>query len=104
MTNQSQSSDLLAVRKSGAEFTSFVKKSAGQIVLRVALILLCGYFYMSNPEQATFAVLAAGVLLGALAQDLGWFWRASSHWPFIEQVIDWQKVEEFAKEKTSNAD
>ncbi|WP_144395026.1 hypothetical protein [Pleionea sediminis] len=97
MNDQYRSQELLETRKSGLTFPKMLKKSGVLIFIRLVLIGLCGSAVVSGGEHASFALLAGGVLLGALAQDLGWYLRLSSAWSFTEKVTDWEKVEELAK-------
>ena len=41
-------------------------------------------------------LFAGGVLLGALAQDLGWLLRTSNSWDYTKKITDWEIVKELA--------
>ncbi len=100
VSEQVQAQELLDAHNNGLSFNQLIKKSTPLVVIRLSLIALCAWVYFSGSEHSTFAVLAGGVLLGALAQDFGWFARTSAAWPLTEKVTDWEKVEAIAQNQS----
>jgi hypothetical protein len=43
----------------------------------------------------------AGALLGVVFRDIGWMLQYGRTWPFSVKVVDWEKVEKYAKGELS---
>jgi len=96
-TNDKQrSKELLSAKEKGVSFKRLLKRSTPLFIIRLSLIGLCFYLVMINSPMTQYALVGAGVLLGGLAQDLGWFWRVSEAWNYIEKIADWDKVRSLA--------
>jgi hypothetical protein len=57
---------------------------------------LCGGRRVTSVPTAT--VLGVGIVVGATLQDAGWIWKISGNWAFTEEVVNWERVQEIAKE------
>ena len=80
-------------------------RKAGYPLWKYLLVYLVKYLFFLVPAfivlwlvkcDIPFFTLLFGLIVGALARDLGWLIYAKKTWPFQEKVIDWQKVEQFA--------
>ncbi|MCW8878306.1 MAG: hypothetical protein OQK51_14750 [Kangiellaceae bacterium] len=94
-----RSKELLKAKEEGVTFANQVKKSAPLFIIRLIAISFCIWIYADNHENGALFLFAGGVLLGALAQDLGWFLRVSNNWQFTESVTDWEKVKAKKEDK-----
>jgi len=63
-----------------------------EAILIVASALVIWFAYNSYVFWAVY--LVAGLLVGALARDVGSFRRFLQVWPALSQVLDWQRVEQ----------
>jgi len=96
----------LAQRECGYSGAAFVRAAKwGYVILGACLVLVAIIFSATDELWAKGLCLwAAGMLLGAVLRDVGWFRRIKMNWPFTEKIIDWQKVEEIASEDASPED
>ncbi len=69
------------------------------LLIILALILTLAAFHVSRKSFIVTLAIGAGLLLGGIIRDCGWFRRAKMCWPFIEKITDWKVVEELSKEK-----
>ena len=63
-----------------------------EAILVVASVLVIWFAYSSHQFWAAY--LVAGLLVGALARDVGSFRRFLQAWPALSQFLDWQRVEQ----------
>jgi len=63
-----------------------------EVILIAASAFGAWYAYHSHLYGA--ACFIGGLLVGALARDIGIFRRALQVWPALLQVLDWQRVEQ----------
>ena len=61
-------------------------------ILIVASAIVIWFAYNSHVFWAAY--LVAGLLVGALARDVGSFRRFLQVWPTLSQILDWQRVEQ----------
>lgn len=54
--------------------------------------------YENNPDLYIFFITVAGIFIGIICRDIEWFRTITKVWPFNQKIIDWEKVEELAKE------
>jgi hypothetical protein len=64
------------------------------ILLLVLFGTVGGFFY--NAFGAAIAGYVAVAFLVILVRDIGYYRRSVKIWPVIQQVLDWQKVEQLA--------
>ena len=56
----------------------------------VALIAVATYFVLVGDKTA---YIFLGIVLGALARDIGWLLRFRRDWPTLDRVLDWNAVD-----------
>ena len=100
--DKSRSEELLKAKQEGVTFSGLVKKSVPLFIVRLIAISFCVWVYSDNHENAALFLFAGGVLLGAMAQDLGWFLRVSNNWSFTESVTDWERVRALKDESSTD--
>src|SRR4051812_5636840 len=62
------------------------------LLMAVVLTAMCGIMtYLGNTDVSYWIV---GVLVGALARDLGFFLRTVKIWPLEAALLDWRRVDE----------
>ncbi|QDT54785.1 hypothetical protein Pan44_28230 [Caulifigura coniformis] len=66
------------------------------IGLRWLIMLLIGLaiYWMAVPTMPAIGHTTIGALLGRFAGDLAYFRSSRRIWPTIEQITDWQKIDE----------
>lgn len=101
--DKARSQELLKAKLEGVTFANLVKKSIPLFVIRLIAISFCIWIYSNNHENAALFLFAGGVLLGAMAQDLGWFLRVSNNWKYTESVTDWDKVRTIKESSGQNS-
>lgn len=73
---------------------------------RVEAILIAAsalaIWYASSVHLYGAACFLGGLLVGALARDVGTFRRALQAWPALLQVLDWQRVEQALSEEKAD--
>jgi hypothetical protein len=89
--------NLLNQREQGVSLAKSAQKSWPRLLFRLAIILLGAYFYFAVSPNP-FLVLGVGIVVGATLQDAGWIWKISGNWSFTEEVVNWERVQEIAKE------
>jgi hypothetical protein len=54
------------------------------------LVGVTAYFLLVR-DSTSFLLL--GIVLGALARDIGWLLRFKRDWPILNRVLDWKAVD-----------
>jgi hypothetical protein len=67
-----------------------------QVVLVAAYVSVCGalWFFGFQLLSATFA----GFFIGRTVRDIRWWRTLSKEWPITREVLDWQRIEEIARQ------
>ena len=98
LDDKSRSEEMLKAYNNDISFASLAKKSLPLFVIRLLVVGFCVWMYMDNHEMGALFLFGGGVLLGALAQDLGWLARISNSWDFTKRTTDWEKVKTLSKD------
>ena len=61
-----------------------------------------GVWYTYRSHLYGTAYFIGGLLLGALARDVGTFRRVLQAWPALSQVLDWQRMEQVLGEEKAD--
>jgi mycoredoxin len=66
----------------------------------LAILVLIGvaiaHIFIDQFDIGWFAPLALGLVVGAIARDIGWAHKFVMAWPFLKRLLDWQAVERSA--------
>jgi hypothetical protein len=89
--------NLLAQKEEQFSVWRSMKKSWKRLSLRVVMLIIAIYFYLSAVPNETFLIVI-GIIIGGTLQDIGWILRIAKVWRFSEEIIDWRKVEKLAKD------
>ncbi|AFY38729.1 hypothetical protein Lepto7376_2450 [[Leptolyngbya] sp. PCC 7376] len=81
---------LLENQAKGLTILRLLNRSKRLFGFRIILIALS--FYGFNISGQVLFLVAGGIFIGALSQDLGWFWKISKSWKLTQRIIDWEKV------------
>jgi hypothetical protein len=63
-----------------------------------AIILIPIVFMLNN----ALGLLTAGFFFGTLLRDIRYLFRWKRVWPVVEDVIDWQRIDELLDSKSSS--
>ena len=96
MDKEKLANNLLAQREEGFSISRNIRKSWKRLSFRLAMLVISIYFYFSAAPNEVF-LLVIGILIGGTLQDISWVWRIGKNWSFTEEIINWDKVEEIAK-------
>ncbi len=94
---------LLHHKEQGYSIMYVIRKSAIRyLILFFALVFFILLYHARYIVFSGF-VFIIGLVIGAIARDVGWFRQSRRLWPFYDKVIDWSKVRQIAEGKTSPA-
>ena len=72
--------------------SSIVNIMISSLIIAVAAVLLL--WLSENPFLAAFIHFAAGLVLGAMAVNLGLWVRRAAAWKIVEEITNWDRVYE----------
>ncbi|GGY76808.1 hypothetical protein GCM10011613_21640 [Cellvibrio zantedeschiae] len=98
MNEKQQSLALLKFRASGLSLSQALKINMKLYLFRLVAICVSIYLANKHPQTCVLFYVAAGVLLGALLQDVAWQYKLVKSWPFTNKIINWDLVEDIAKD------
>ncbi len=99
ITEQEMAKNYLAHRDREYSIGYVLRKSMRRYALHlgVTAVLVVGSAISEDLCLKGFCLWGFGMFFGALCRDFGWLRRIKKTWPFTRKVVDWQKVEEFAR-------
>jgi len=66
----------------------------GIMILGVTAMILAGSVVLPPQLLLLTALFGAGVTVGALLRDLSFCLRISKQWPVLEELLDWDKIDQ----------
>ena len=90
MAINTQASNLLDQRKRGVSIISGLGNMKRRLILRLLIFIASIYLFLSTTHIIFIGL--CGFVLGLFIQYCSWLGGASKAWPYLESVIDWEKV------------
>lgn len=95
--------NMLTIKEEGPSVIRSLKRYIVQyllfVIFAIALIVLSGDIGLPYKLGGKVHLIFAGVLLGAIFRDIGWFLKVKMVWPFNDKITDWDKVREIANDE-----
>jgi hypothetical protein len=100
-TEQKLARHFLAHRDGGYSVGYVLRKSILRYVILVGLLVLytIGFIVANELLYKGLWLWGIGMIVGAIAGDVGWLIRIKRQWPFTVTIINWQEVEGIAEGK-----
>ena len=93
VTKQILSKKLLQQREKGVNFSTFL--GAKWLVSKIILAMFTGFLFLQNdPFYRSIALVGIGYLVGMILAHLRSFIILKRAWPFHQEFIDWEEVEQ----------
>jgi hypothetical protein len=97
---QTRARRLLRMREEGAKFKwSYLVKSKIWIPIIIIGIIVPYCMQSDSIELDRAAFLVLGILIGRILRDMIWIKDIVDGFPFMEKVLNWDKVKEIAEEQ-----
>jgi len=87
---------MLYHKEHGYSVFFILRKSALRYLILFLFFVLCAVLNRTGFLARGVFVFVAGLIVGAVARDVGWIRQGKKAWALYERVIDWAKVKEIA--------
>ena len=92
---------LLESHRSPPTVAHYFRKSLRLRMIQTVLMgTLAGIFWNAGSDEAALGI--AGIWLGALLRDFGWFRSSVKLWPTWDAVLDWKRIEQLSAKRESD--
>ena len=101
-TEKRVAGQMLDLKEHGYSVRYILRKSAIAWLSLFALLAVCVALNHRGFLAGDGLIVVTGLVVGAIARDIGWLRRSKRLWSLYVRVIDWAKVKEIAGKETAN--
>ena len=95
-TERRLAAQILHLKEHGYTVPYIIRRLAIQYAILFALLVLCITLNHKGLLLESTLMFMTGLIVGAVARDVGWLRQSKRLWPLYAKIIDWGKLKEIA--------